>query len=176
LHVLSTPPAFILSQDQTLHQHHTHHPQPTTNPNTSQAKTQPPSEPAPDHEQHAHPGPSIIRMHQTQHQHNNTHHNGRHHHANRGMRTGFSHTVEFSRSVTSAPDSSAGSPAAPGATPTFPQAFPCCQIRPLAALPLVSVGLRVSVPPALAGDPGPRWAVRRRARPLGRGNAVGDVS
>ena len=25
LHVLSTPPAFILSQDQTLHQHHTHH-------------------------------------------------------------------------------------------------------------------------------------------------------
>src|SRR5688572_24367843 len=30
LHVLSTPPAFVLSQDQTLHRKHTH--QPTPNP------------------------------------------------------------------------------------------------------------------------------------------------
>ena len=62
LHVLSTPPAFVLSQDQTLHRKNQTHPHPHNNADTGTSKnsTQNPiTDKPPQHTQHASQEPSI---------------------------------------------------------------------------------------------------------------------
>jgi hypothetical protein len=127
LHVLSTPPAFILSQDQTLHQGHTRHPHPeaqgsggvqtelqhltcrssTTHRSTTR-RPDPGGRPGAKSNPRAVQGSSIIRtmpFHQTRQtpapqpkprNHTPTRMTGL-------IGTGFSHTVEFSRSAVIAP-------------------------------------------------------------------------
>ena len=123
LHVLSTPPAFILSQDQTLHQGHTRHPHPeaqgsggvqtelqhltcrssTTHRSTTR-RPDPGGRPGAKSNPRAVQGSSIIRtmpFHQTR-QTPAPQPKPRNHAPTRMtglIGTGFSHTVEFSRSV-----------------------------------------------------------------------------
>ena len=129
LHVLSTPPAFILSQDQTLHQGHTHKPRPkpeahrkcsdrAATPDASQFNHPPGNNSTPGERTtrgKEHPravqGSSIIRtmpFHQTrQTPARSRNHEPRHPPRMTGLiGTGFSHTVEFSRSAVIAPDGS----------------------------------------------------------------------